>query len=135
MRMTSSAAVRMTPAPAMYADESAIQKYRRRKKPSIDRIQRGNFLLLRFRRVLRRVTLRAERQLVAVVLALMAFVNARADFRIVVPEHRSGTGRIFSQVVRLKIFREPDLLGGIYFDRLKPRVGQHRLRRSNILGF
>jgi hypothetical protein len=120
--------------PPTETSEPTEHENRRRKHRAIERVQRRDFLLLRFGRVLSGVAILPDDHLIALVLFLMALKNAYAHFGIVVPVHGSRAHRITAEFIRRKICREPNLLRGIYPDRRKARVGEHRFCLFDSLG-
>jgi hypothetical protein len=123
-----------SPSETSETSEPTEHENRRRKHRAIERVQRRNFLLLRFGRVLSGVAILPDDHLIALVLFLMALKNAYAHFGIVVPVHGSRAHRITAEFIRRKICREPNLLRGIYPDRRKARVGEHRFCLFDSLG-
>lgn len=76
-----------------------------------------------------------QRGLVTIEIALMSFVHARADVRVVVPVDRSGLRRVTANLMRRKFFHQPDLVVGVQFDLSEARVSEYPFGLSNVLGF
>ena len=114
--------------------EATNPKYRRRKEPTIQSVQGGNLLVARFGGILRDIILMLERDLVAVVFRLMAFIDALANVGIVVPVDRAGLRRIATNLVWGQVLHQPRFVIGVEFDRREAGVGEHRLVLSNSLG-
>ena len=102
--------------------ESADPEYRRREERAVQSVKRRNLLIVRLGGILRSVTFLPLRHLVAVVIALVAFVNAHANVGIVVPVNRAGLCRVLANLVRREVFHQPALVVSFNFDRRESRV-------------
>ena len=101
---------------------STDPEYRRREKSAVQGIQRRNLLIVGLGGILCGVTLLPLRHLIAVVIALVAFVNAYANVGIVIPVNRAGLCRVLANLVRRQVFHKPALIVGFNFDLRESRV-------------
>ncbi len=96
---------------------STDPEYRRREKSAVQSVQRRDLLVVRLGGVLRSITLLPLRHLVAIVVALMAFVHASANVWIVIPIDRARLCLVTANLVRRQIFYQTDFVVSVDFDR------------------
>src|SRR5258708_361552 len=83
-----------TSAKMWHGGDSADPEDGRREERGVQSVQSRNLLIGRLGGILRSVTLLPLRHLIAVVIALVAFVNAYANVGIVVPVNSAGLCRV-----------------------------------------
>ena len=105
-----------------YRRDSTDPEYWRREEPAVQSVERCDLLVVRLGRILCGVTLLPLRHLIAVVVALMAFINAYANVGIVVPVNRAGLCRVLANLVRRQVFYQAALVLSFNFDRLESCV-------------
>jgi hypothetical protein len=113
--------------------DSADPENRRREKSTVQSVQRGDLLVVGLGSVLCSVVLMLRRQLEAIEVALMSFVDACANVRVVIPIDRARLGSVAANLVRRQFFDEPDLIVSVELDIREAGIGEHRLGLANGL--